>query len=383
MSKQDVKTFIETPLGKVVIVGLFILVGEFLIMVLIEGVFNPILKNRISTLFWEFFNPIMLTIIVSPALNKWVLRPMRIQQEVLERQLDELRIAAATFEAQEGMVITDANKIILRVNRSFTDLTGYTSEEAVGKTPAMLKSGRQDGEFYRHMWEAIRREKFWQGEIWNRRKNGEIYPEWLTVSAVVGADGNIINYVGIFSDITLRKKTEAEIQRLAFFDALTDLPNRRLALDRLQLALVSSGRHNNHGAIMFIDLDNFKDINDTKGHEAGDELLIEVAHRLLLCVRAEDSVARLGGDEFVVIMGNLSAATRTATAQAEAVGNKILDAIEQPVFLKGQECSISCSIGIRLFHDCHEAAGELLNSADAAMYQAKVSGRNAICFSGD
>lgn len=245
-------------------------------------------------------------------------------RDITERKsaADELRIAATAFESQEGMLITDAKQVILRVNRAFTSITGYTAEEAIGKNPRLLSSGRHDAAFYKAMWERINNAGFWEGEIWNRRKSGEIYPEHLAVTAVKNSDGVVTNYVAALADITLSKKSEEEIEHLAYYDPLTELPNRRLLADRLQQALVSSGRSGRQGALLFIDLDNFKVLNDTLGHAIGDLLLQQVAQRLTSCVREGDTVARLGGDEFLVMLEDLSENTFEAAAQTESLGGR-------------------------------------------------------------
>jgi diguanylate cyclase (GGDEF)-like protein/PAS domain S-box-containing protein len=303
-------------------------------------------------------------------------------RDITERKqaVQELHIAAATFEVQEGIIVTDAHNVILRVNQSFTRLTGYSAEEAIGQTPALLKSGRHDSEFYRQMWEALTRDHYWQGEIWNRRKNGEVYPEWLNISAIINAEGQVTNYIASFSDITQHKAAEDEIKHLAFYDPLTDLPNRRLLHDRLRHAFAAGARHHNHGALLFIDLDNFKTLNDTKGHNVGDLLLIEVANRLQACVRKGDTSARLGGDEFVVVLEKLNEDIQQAAAQTEVVGKKILTAISQPYALKDYEYHSSASIGISLFRNHVVTVDELLKRADTAMYQAKNAGRNTLRF---
>ncbi|OHC65797.1 MAG: hypothetical protein A2040_04460 [Rhodocyclales bacterium GWA2_65_19] len=311
-------------------------------------------------------------------------------RDVTERNLaqQQLRIAAAAFEAQEGITVTDAAKVIQRVNRTFTEITGYSAEDAVGKTPRILSSGRHDAGFYDEMWECIGRTGTWRGEIWNRRKNGEIYPEWLSVTAVKGNDGAVTHYVGTFADITMRKVVEEEIRNLAFFDPLTRLPNRRLMLDRLRQALTGSARHERHGALLLFDLDDFKTLNDTLGHDVGDQFLVEVASRMEACIREGDTVARLGGDEFVVILQDLDAET-AAAMQAESVAVKILAALSQPYqldlsFAGGDANSRSyhctASIGITLFRDQSLSVDELLKRADTAMYQAKAAGRNTLRF---
>jgi diguanylate cyclase (GGDEF)-like protein len=228
------------------------------------------------------------------------------------------------------------------------------------------------------MWESITGAGFWKGEIWNRHKNGGVYPEWLTITAVRDAVGEITNYVATLTDITERKKAEEEIRNLAFYDPLTHLPNRRLLLDRLSVALPASARRNAYGAILFLDLDNFKTLNDTKGHEFGDLLLIEVARRLLTCVRAEDTVARLGGDEFLVMLEDLNPDYEEAVAQAEAIGEKIRAALSVAYSLPGYSHQCSSSIGISLFKGVDVGVGELLKRGDIAMYQAKSAGRNNV-----
>ncbi|MGZ5030688.1 MAG: EAL domain-containing protein [Methylobacter sp.] len=292
----------------------------------------------------------------------------------------ELRIAAIAIESQEGVVVTDVNNRILRVNSAFTRLTGYSAEEVVGKTPAILKSGRHDQSFYQAMWQKLVLEKRWQGEVWDRRKNGEIYPKWLTISAVADSAGRVSHYVGAFTDLSGHKEAEAAIHRLAFYDPLTDLPNRRLLNDRLEVAMSVNARSQHYAAIMMIDLDNFKAINDTQGHETGDRLLAEVAKRLKACVRQGDTVARLGGDEFVVMLENLDRDEAIAAAQAQAVGEKILKAINQSYSLGGNKHYSSASVGIGLFVGRDPSSTEILKRADAAMYQAKNAGRNALRF---
>jgi diguanylate cyclase (GGDEF)-like protein/PAS domain S-box-containing protein len=292
----------------------------------------------------------------------------------------EIRIAATAFESQEGMTVTDAAGIILRVNHAFTEITGYTAEEAIGQNTRMLKSGRHEDSFYTAMWESINSSGAWQGEIWNRRKNGEIYPEHLTITAVKDVEGNVSNYVATQTDITRSKAAEEEIQHLAFYDSLTRLPNRRLLLDRLKQALVSRARSDLTGALLFIDLDNFKTLNDTLGHDIGDLLLKQVAERLESCVREGDTVARLGGDEFVVMLESLSKDSIEAAAQAETVGNKILTTLNRPYQLTTYEYNNSPSIGVTLFNEEHQTIDNLMKQADIAMYQSKKAGRNRLSF---
>jgi diguanylate cyclase (GGDEF)-like protein/PAS domain S-box-containing protein len=293
---------------------------------------------------------------------------------------EERRIAAIAFDSHAGMIITDASGNILMVNRSFTQITGYSATEAIGKTPALLKSGRQDREFYQRMWNTLSERGHWQGEMWNKCKNGSIYAELLTITAVTAPDGSITHYVGTFSDITQSKATEAEIHRLAYYDPLTQLPNRRLLQDRLSQALIATARSGLYGSLLFIDLDHFKTLNDTRGHDAGDLLLQHVAQRLVTCVREGDTVARLGGDEFVVMLEGLNKNPLEAATLAETVGEKILAALNQPYMLADYEHSSTPSIGATLFGGEPITSEELLKQADLAMYQSKTAGRNTLSF---
>jgi diguanylate cyclase (GGDEF)-like protein/PAS domain S-box-containing protein len=303
----------------------------------------------------------------------------------------DLKISAIAFEAQEGMFITDAQRNIVRVNQSFTRITGYSAEEVVGMTPRLFRSGRHSPSFYAGMNQRLELTGSWEGEVWNRRKNGEVHPEWLTITAVRDDMGNVMNYVATLTDITDRKQAEEEIRHLAFYDPLTSLPNRRLTADRLASALIRAERRGRHGALMLLDLDNFKTLNDTIGHDAGDMLLVEVARRLEGCVRQGDTVARMGGDEFVIILEDLDGSL-SAAMQAEVVASKVLTAVSLPYFLprpEGREVApdddgpleirhdCTASIGIAMFADQSDSPDELMKRADTAMYQAKSDGRNA------
>ena len=297
----------------------------------------------------------------------------------LVRAEAELRIAAAAFESQQGMFITDAQGVILRVNQAFTLTTGYSAEEAVGKTPRLIRSDYHPAAYYEAMWQSLLDTGFWQGEIWNRRKNGEVYANWITITAVRDEKGQITHYVCSQIDITQRKDAEAQIMHLAFYDPLTRLPNRRLLLDRLQQAIAASARNQSVGALLFIDLDNFKTLNDTLGHDVGDRLLQQVAERLSSCIRKNDTVARLGGDEFLVMLEALSQNKPEAATQAEATGRKILDALNQIYQIDNHKYLGSVSIGVTLFSK-QANVDELLKQADLAMYEAKSSGRNSLRF---
>jgi diguanylate cyclase (GGDEF)-like protein/PAS domain S-box-containing protein len=309
-----------------------------------------------------------------------VARGFNAMLDAQQQGVAQLRIAATAFESQESMMVTDANAVILRINKAFTETTGYTAAEIVGQTPRLLKSGRHDADFYRALWETINRTGGWQGEIWDRRKNGEVYPKWLTITAVKDDDGAVTHFIGSHFDVTERKKAEEKINDLAFFDQLTGLPNRTLLRDRLKQAMTASTRSGNYGTLLLIDLDNFKTLNDTLGHDMGDMLLKQVAQRLTACVRAEDTVARLGGDEFVVILASLSTLEGEAVTQTEAVSEKILSTLNQTYQLNEVACRNTPSIGATLFLGHRVSLDGLLKQADLAMYEAKETGRNAIRF---
>ena len=303
-------------------------------------------------------------------------------RDVTQRVDDEheLRIAAAAFETQQVMIITDALNRILRVNQAFSTITGYSSKEAVGQRTSMLSSGRQSLAFYQSMWQQLKAVDRWQGEIWNRRKNGEIFPQWLSISAVRNTQGKVINYVASIDDTSERKAAEERIQRLAFFDGLTDLPNRSLLLDRLQHVLdgcVSSGEC---AALMFLDLDGFKNINDLHGHHIGDKVLCLAAARLNGAVRCSDTVARLGGDEFVVLLEHLNKQPEQAAMQVEHVTTLLLAKLAEPYQIDGLELHSSASIGVTLFNDESCSIDELMQRADLSMYEAKAAGKHTVRF---
>lgn len=299
-------------------------------------------------------------------------------RESLQNKTREL-VAAKAFESLSGMCITDSQQIILQVNRAFAELTGYSAQEAIGQTPRLLSSGRHDLAFYQAMWAALKEHGRWQGEIQNRRKDGTIYSELLSITAVVDAQGAVTHYVGSFFDTTASKEAQTELIQLAHFDPLTKLPNRRLLLDRLSQALALAKRTGLCAAILFVDLDHFKSINDTRGHDAGDLVLIEAGRRLRGTVRAGDSVARMGGDEFVVLLEGLDAIPLESAAQARIVADKILDSLAEPYRFAGFEFHCTASIGLDVFADA-ASASELLQHADMAMYQSKISGRNRLQF---
>jgi len=277
-------------------------------------------------------------------------------------------------------MVTDAQRRILRVNQAFTRISGYEDVEVIGQTPTMFSSGWHDNNFYAEMNGALANTGTWEGEMWNRRKNGEIHPQWLHVTAVTDDTGAVSHFVATVTDITQRKAAEDQIRQLAFYDPLTGLPNRRMLIDRLRHALASSARSAHCGALLFIDLDHFKNLNDTLGHDKGDLLLQQVAQRLLDTVREEDTVARLGGDEYVVMLEGLDESSEIAASQATTVGEKIITKLNWPYQLAGHEFHSTPSIGLTLFNGHEVEVEELLKHADLAMYQAKGAGRNGMRF---
>ncbi|MCB1920882.1 MAG: EAL domain-containing protein [Candidatus Competibacteraceae bacterium] len=285
---------------------------------------------------------------------------------------EQLRQAARVFDnTMEGVMITDASEKITAVNRAFTKITGYEEAEVVGKTPRIFKSGRQDAQFYEAMWSSIQTTGHWQGEVWNRRKDGEIYPQWSTISTVADENNQITHYVGVFSDISSLKRSEEKLNFLAHHDLLTRLPNRLLFNARLEHSIERARRNQKSLAVLFFDLDHFKNVNDTLGHAAGDELLRWVARQLAEMVRAEDTVARMGGDEFIMLIEEVDEPSNAGT-----VARKVLELFKQPVHISRHEFFISTSIGISLYSADGNDADTLIKNADAAMYQAKAQGRS-------
>jgi len=286
---------------------------------------------------------------------------------------ESLKQAAAVFESsREGVVITDLEPRIVAINRAYTEITGYGKDQVVGKNPKVIKSGRHGKLFYQAMWASLAKIGYWSGEIWNRRKNGEIYPQWLTITTVYNDRNEPCNYVGVFTDITQMKQSEARLAHLAHYDPLTDLPNRLLAQSRLQHAIERAQRHDNRIATLYVDLDRFKNVNDSLGHPIGDELLIMMASRLKKRLREEDTLARLGGDEFLVILEDIKDASEPAM-----VAQTLIDLLVTPFALpSGHEIFINASIGISLFPTDASNVTELIQHADMAMYLAKQEGRN-------
>lgn len=284
----------------------------------------------------------------------------------------EMQMAYKVFEnAVEGITVTDRDGTILYVNPAFTRITGYRNAEAVGKNPRVLRSDKHSETFYRDMWVCLSEKGQWQGEIWNRRKSGEAYPEWLSISAIKDSAGKTTQYVAVFYDITDEKKSQEKIQYLAYHDPLTGLPNRQLLSDRLDMEIKHAFRNNKKAAVLFIDLDDFKKINDSLGHLIGDALLREAASRIKFHCRADDSVARVGGDEFVVLLSQIDD-VQFSTEIAE----KIIKTLTDPFFIEGHHCYIGACVGIALYPSDGSNPGELVKNADIAMYRAKEGGKN-------
>ncbi|HEY3328309.1 MAG TPA: EAL domain-containing protein [Novimethylophilus sp.] len=285
-------------------------------------------------------------------------------------------LSAAIFDrCTEGIVVTDSRSVVLRVNQAFCRMTGFSIQDIVGKSSGTLQSGRHDKAFYRKIWRTLRKRGHWSGEIWSRRKNGEIYPEWLSISAIVSGEKGHTHYVGIFIDISGQKQAQ-EIHRLAFHDQLTGLPNRPLLEDRLKLAISAAHRSGQRLGVLVIDLDNFKSINDSMGHQVGDALLKQVASRLNKCIRAGDTLARLGGDEFIILLPALGEELMDVSRSATAAAEKIGTVLSMPFAFNGYEFVITPSIGITIYPDDADNASDLMRNADTAMYHAKKLGRN-------
>ncbi len=298
-------------------------------------------------------------------------------RELADRRMreHELRLASAVFEsAAEAIMVTDAENRVLRVNPAFSVITGYTQREVLGRNPRLLRSGRHDATFYAEMWGALRARGHWEGEIWNRHKSGEVRVEWLSITVIDDGMAGAGKYLAVFHDITRYKEAEELLRHKAYHDALTDLPNRQLFADRLDAALHQARRHRRSVALMLIDLDRFKEVNDSLGHAAGDALLVEVAEGMRRCVREADTVSRLGGDEFAILL------TETSSDQeAVDVALRVLTRVAQPFLLAAGRADVSASIGIARYPQDGESSEQLMKHADIAMYAAKAAGRNCYC----
>jgi diguanylate cyclase (GGDEF)-like protein/PAS domain S-box-containing protein len=303
---------------------------------------------------------------------------LAVKEDVTERHRveEQRRLALTVFQSShDGILVTDAEGIILDVNRAFCELTGYSQEEAIGHSSHLLDSGHHDEGFFRQLFETAARQEYWQGEIWNRTKAGAVGVVLMTISAVRDGAGQLTHYVGVFSDITEKKESEQRLEHLAHHDALTNLPNRSLFHDRLQQAMKKSRRDNQSLALFFIDLDRFKEVNDTLGHVVGDQLLVQAAQRIASCVRNSDTVARLGGDEFMVVLQGLE-----NQEAVERVARDVIEALAAPFILGQETACVSASIGIAICPDDAEDSETLTKAADQAMYEAKARGRNGFSF---
>ncbi len=297
---------------------------------------------------------------------------------------EELRIASVAFQSGDGMIVTDHQGIILRVNSAFEKTSGYPAEELVGKNTSIFKSvEHHDEAFYRNLWEAVSTEGKWEGSVWNRNKEGRTIPVWLSISAVKGEDGTHTHYIGIYSNTSDPREAERKILELAYYDPLTNLPNRRLLLDRLNQARIAASRNHVYGAVLLIDIDRFKSINDTRGHDMGDQVLMAVAQSLRSNLREMDTAARLGGDEFIVLIPDLGPNAENAMHALNLIADKLHKSISEPVNLNGIIHTTTASVGITLFSDKTQGTNELLKEADLALYQAKAAGRNTIRFFND
>lgn len=296
------------------------------------------------------------------------------------KNIEELRISAITFNSQDAIIITDAEVKTLRVNQKVMEVTGYKSRELIGREPSLLSSNIQSKQFYADMWRTVEAMGSWEGEVWDKRKNGEVFPMLIAITTIHDAKNRVTNYVFSFSDITATKRDADAIHKLAFFDPLTHLPNRRALSERVAKALIACESLSKTLAILFIDMDNFKDVNDAMGHQLGDRILVETAQRLRRCMRNDDTVARIGSDEFAIVVKNLDINIEIAKSEVEIVTTKILDALNSAYHLDEREIHSSASIGMAIASHCQVPIEELFKQADIGLYQAKNSGRNQMCF---
>lgn len=296
-----------------------------------------------------------------------------------KRQEAELELSALVFNASTAsIIVTDANGLIVSVNPAFTQTTGYEPHEVIGRNPGLLSSGKQSLEFYQNMWKTLKKTGYWEGEWWNKRKDGELYAEQVSLNSVLDKEGYVHRYVKISSDITQRKRLDDLIWRQANYDSVTNLPNRHLFLDRLAQEINKCHRTKESLALLFVDLDRFKEVNDEFGHTVGDQLLVEVSRRINGCLRRSDTVARLGGDEFTVILTSLA-----KTSRIESVARNITDVLVQPFYFNEIETSISASIGIAIYPLDASDMNELIKKSDEAMYASKNSGGNRFSYAGE
>ncbi len=396
---------LHSPLYLLVVVATSVFVAEAAVMMLFASFLDT------SPQMEAFLDSLLLVLLISPVFYKFHYQPMsshlyevRLTQERLrsshselevkvaartsqlgranaelrreiawhEHYQEQLLLAASVFDNTiEGILITDINGVIERVNPSFTEITGYSAEEAIGQRPNVLRSDHHGLEFYAEMWRCLLEKGRWKGEVWNRRKDGEVYPEWLSITAIGAPLGETKHYLGVFHDITEVKHTQQTLSHQAHHDALTDLPNRLLVMDRLEAAVASARRHGRSLALLYLDLDDFKNVNDTLGHNIGDLYLKEVAQRLQQNSREEDTVARLGGDEFIIMLPIIRQ-PEEATYRAR----RLIRSFAEPICVENHRLPIGASIGITIYPDDGDSAEALIKNADIAMYRAKESGKN-------
>ena len=338
-------------------------------------VFGTLLSVLLSWLIWVFATQSQRAVTLAHQMSQEIAERNRAEVALKERQ-EELQLAGMVYQnSSESMTVTDSDGVIVSVNPAFTLVTGYARDEVLGKNASMLSSGRQDSDFYKAMWDEINATGHWQGEIWNRRKNGELYLEWLTINTIYHGDGSVHRRVSFFSDITQKKESEDLIWRQANFDTLTGLPNRHMFYDRLEQEIKKSHRSGLPMALMLLDLDRFKEVNDTLGHAQGDVLLIEASRRISTCVRESDTVARLGGDEFTVILSG-----GDVVNSIERTTQDIIDCLAAPFQLLQETAFVSASVGITLYPNDAENIDALMKNADQAMYLSKKSGRGRFSY---
>ncbi|MDZ4200856.1 MAG: diguanylate cyclase [Gallionella sp.] len=353
---------------------LLVIISLFVRVVIVRNISDPVkkLQNAMAKIQHDMDMSMRVDVDANNPDIGEMAKSFNVLLERLQHATDRLQLFAKMFEnSGEAITITDANRNIVAVNPAFAEITGYSAEEVMGKNPKILSSGKQTPEFYALMWLSLNEIGQWRGEIWNRRKNGEIYPEWLSIGVVKSAHGEVINYISLFSDITKRKEAEQRIEFLAHYDSLTKLPNRVLFADRLARALLLANRNETKVALLFLDLDKFKSINDTLGHLVGDQLLQSVAERLKGCVRESDTICRQGGDEFLILLEDVS-----DVADVDGVAQKIIAAMSEAHRIGEHRLVVTFSIGAAIFPDDADNEEALVQHADLAMYRAKESGRN-------
>ncbi len=366
LSKKEPR---QSPVWMLVVLVVSVFIIEALVMLLLSLL--PPQTQVVNTL----VDATLLSILLFPIFYFLVFRPLI--RNINERKTSEsrLQLAANVFtHAREGILITDAQGNIIEVNDSFTRITGYSREETLGENPRMLQSGQHGPEFYTAMWKELIENGEWFGELWNRRKNGELYAEMLTISAVRDSNSVTQNYVALFTDITLMKEHQSQLEHIAHYDALTGLPNRVLLADRLQQAMAQGLRRDKFIAVLFLDLDGFKTVNDVHGHKIGDELLVAISQRMRMVLREGDTLARIGGDEFVAVLVDLE-----QPQDWKPLIERLLLAAAEQVQIGELVMQVAASIGVTLYPNDDSDADFLIRHADQAMYLAKQSGKNCYC----